>query len=340
MSDRYARAGVDVDANNQTTRWLQTILNEERAQNVIGGVGGFSGLWALGSYKEPVLAATTDGVGTKLKVASVLRRYGGVGYDIVNHCINDILCSGATPLFFQDYLALHRNEAEVVRAIIGGVAAACQEAGVVLLGGETAEMPDVYAEGDFDLAGTMIGVAERTSIFDRTKVHPGDCLVGLPSSGLHTNGYSLARRIYPETQWTTFAHHLGMTYGDALLIPHRHYVPEVTRLRRRLEVRGLVHITGGGLTDNVPRMLPENTAAVIDASALPMPPIFADLVERGGLTDSESLRTFNLGVGMVLVVPQEQLNTALAIVPESIVLGSVIANEGDPAAVFTGALRK
>ena len=340
MQDAYARAGVDVDANNRTTAWIKQRLARQTTAGMLSDIGGFSGLWALNGYRNPVLAASTDSVGTKIKVAIALGRYETIGRDIVHHCVDDILVSGASPLFFLDYLAVHRNVATTVRAIIGGVASACEAGNFALLGGETAEMPDLYREGDFDLAGTIIGVAERDDLIHTGQVMVGDVLLGLPSTGLHTNGYSLARRLIPEQDWEKYAPELACTYGEALLWPHRSYQAEVARLRATITVHGLAHITGGGLTDNVPRILPPGMQAVLDAAAVPMPPLFVELVRRGALTDDEALRTFNLGVGMVAAVEQDDVARAQACLPEAFVLGRVAPEDDGRQLTYSGQLRR
>lgn len=336
--DRYAEAGVSVDANNRTTDWIRRRLARQPFPQLLSGIGGFSGLWDLSGLRRPVLAATTDSIGTKVKIAAALKLYDGLGYDIVNHCANDVLASGATPLFFLDYLGLHRNESFVVEAIVGSIAAACEAAGVALLGGETAELPDLYAEGDFDLAGTMVGAAERVDLLTPDLVRPGDALVGLPSSGLHTNGYTLARRLIPAEEWDLPALELGDSYGNALLAPHRSYVAEVKALRASCRLHALAHVTGGGITDNLPRSLADGQIALVDLGAIELPPLFRELLRRGNLSDDEALRTFNLGIGMVAIVPPEDVASARALVPGATVVGEVALGEGVPGVRYGGSL--
>ncbi len=340
MPDAYARAGVDVDANNRTAEWVRARLKRQQSPQLLGGIGGFSGLWALNGYRNPVLAASTDSVGTKIKVAIELKRYDGLGYDIVNHCVNDILVSGAQPLFFLDYLAVHKNDPDVVHALIGGVADACESCGISLLGGETAEMPDVYRDGDFDLAGTVVGAVEREHLIKTTDVRAGDTLLGFPSHGLHTNGYTLARRLFTPDLWHHEAPDLGCTYGEALLWPHVNYLADVRQLRSVVPVHGLAHITGGGLTDNVPRMLGEHHIAVIDLARLSLPLLFRDLLRRGQLEDGEALRTFNLGIGMVAAVAHGDVSLARATLPSLIELGTVEETMGDERIQYRGRLAR
>ena len=280
---------------------------------MLGGVGPFAALFRLGTYREPVLASSTDGVGTKLRIALLMERYDTVGQDLVNHCVNDILTSGAHPLFFLDYIGSSQLSDETKLAVIGGMATACAAHGCALIGGETADMPDIYAPGDFDLAGFIVGVVEREHVIDGSKIAEGDVLLALPSSGLHTNGYSLVRKVFGigvggdavADRAVLDANYPGLegSLGEALLAVHRSYYHELKPVLTRLH--GIAHITGGGLIDNVPRVLPEGLAARFDSTAWRVPALFSLIQERGSLSDAEMYHTFNMGLGIVLVVAPE-----------------------------------
>jgi phosphoribosylformylglycinamidine cyclo-ligase len=329
----YADAGIHLDEATRTTDRLREIVARARGAGVLADVGAFGGMFRLGAageYRDPVLVASADGIGTKVKVAAVLGRYDTLGADLVNHCVNDIAVQGARPLFFLDYLALHRAEPEIVTALVGGVAEACAAAGCSLLGGETAEMPDVYPPGEFDLAGFIVGVMDRAEVGKNGVPSVGDLLLGLPSSGLHTNGYSLARRVLPRGTWADFAPELGTTVGGALLTPHRSYLTEIQALRHA-GARGFAHITGGGFPENIARVLPEGVAAEVDVSAWPTPPIFSHIGHAGDVAPSEMYRVFNMGVGLVAAASPERLAAALDAVPEAIVIGQIVSRDGgDP----------
>jgi phosphoribosylformylglycinamidine cyclo-ligase len=314
---------------------LTRIVGATRTSGVLADVGAFGGMFALGSGGDPVLVASTDGVGTKVKIASGLGRYDGIGLDIVNHCINDIAVQGATPLFFLDYLGIHAADPDTVSAIVGGVAAACREVGVALLGGETAEMPDVYAPGEFDLAGFIVGVVDRAAIAATGDPAPGDVLIGLPSSGLHTNGYSLARKALPAERWALYDDALGTTIGEALLAPHRCYLGEIGVLTKA-GARGFAHITGGGFADNIERVLPEGVGAVVDTDAWTPLPIFDLIRQAGDVPAEEMYQVFNMGIGLTACVPEAALSGALAAVPCSIVIGAVTERGTGPQVTVTG----
>jgi phosphoribosylformylglycinamidine cyclo-ligase len=287
-------------------------------------------LGAAGAFADPVLVASADGIGTKVKVAIALGRYEGLGADIVNHCVNDIAVQGARPLFFLDYLALHRLDPEIVTTLVASVADACAAAGCALLGGETAEMPDVYPPGEFDLAGFVVGVIDREEIGANGEPEVGDLLLGLPANGLHTNGYSLARRALPPESWGEFDPELGMTLGEALLVPHRAYLSEIQRLIR-CGACGFAHITGGAFPENVARVMAPDTAAEIDVSTWEPPAIFRRIAERGAVPAAEMYRVFNMGIGLVACVPANRLAAARAEIPQAIVIGRVVARgDGDP----------
>jgi len=283
---------------------------------VLSDQGAFGGLFSVPKgFKEPVLVASADGVGTKLKVAIATGRNGTVGQDLVNHCINDILVQGARPLFFLDYLATGRLEPDVVADVIGGVATACTEAGVALLGGETAEMPGFYGDGEYDLAGFIVGVVGRKAILDGSSVRKGDVLVGLPSTGLHTNGYSLARKVLlddPGFGPDDVIPELGCSVGEELLKIHRCYLNPVWPLVEKGLIHAMAHITGGGLTDNLPRVMPKNLRSVVKVGSWEIPPVFNVLAKRGEVPEDDLWRTFNMGVGMVLIVPPKRLEKVLA----------------------------
>jgi len=303
----YKAAGVDIDAGNETVRRIKTLARGTFTPGVLSEIGSFGGLFRLDRdrYQEPVLVSSADGVGTKLKVAFMMDRHDTVGADLVNHCVNDILVQGAEPLFFLDYLATGRLSPAVAEKVITGVARACRENGCALIGGETAEMPGFYADGEYDIAGFIVGAVEKSKVIDGRSVVPGDVLIGLPSAGLHTNGYSLARRVFFEMAgWKpdTFVRDLGTTIGEALLAPHRSYLSQVRPLIEREWVKGLAHITGGGLTENLPRTLPDGCGAEIDLKSWSIPPIFRLLQQHGAVANDEMFRAWlpmSLEIGVV-----------------------------------------
>src|SRR5437867_2302191 len=307
----YKASGVDIDAGNETVRRIRSLARGTFTPGVLSDIGSFGGLFRLDRdrFQEPVLVSSADGVGTKLKVAFMTGRHDTVGADLVSHCVNDILVQGAEPLFFLDYLATGRLRPAVAEQVIAGVGRACRENGCALIGGETAEMPGFYADGEYDIAGFIVGVVERSRVIDGRTVVPGDVLIGLPSAGLHTNGYSLARRVLFELAgWTadTFVAELGTTVGDALLAPHRSYLALVRPLLARQSVKGLAHITGGGISENLPRVLPEGCSAEIDVRAWSVPAVFRLLEERGQIARDEMFRAFNMGIGLILVCPSRE----------------------------------
>ncbi len=305
---RYRDAGVNIDAADEALSQAKAAIRRTFTPGVLMDVGAFGGLFEVPSgMREPVLVSSIDGVGTKLKVAAMADRHDTVGHDLVNHCVNDILVQGAQPLFFMDYIGCGVLESNVVATVIEGVANACEAVGCALLGGETAEMPGMYAEGDYDLVGTIVGVVEKAGIVDGARIAPGDVLLGLWSDGLHTNGYSLARRIVFEKAKLNLTDTLpgvGRTVEDALLAPHRPYLKHVMHAIEKVDVKGMAHITGGGLTGNLPRILPSNCEAVIDLTAWAVPPLFSFFKEMGPVEDLEMLRTFNMGMGFVVVVSE------------------------------------
>ena len=308
----YAQAGVDIDRANRAKQRIRLLARRTFTRGVLSEIGGFGGLFAVDRrrYRDPVLVSSVDGVGTKLKVAFAMSQHHSVGADLVNHCVNDIAVQGAAPLFFMDYLATGRLDTEVVEQIIGGMAGACKENGCALLGGETAEMPGFYPAGEYDLAGFIVGVVDRKRILTGKDVRAGDVLIGLPSNGLHTNGYSLARKLLFEVAGYTLQTSVGEfknKVGNELLRVHKSYWPVVKLLVESGVVSALAHITGGGITENLPRVLPKYTGAVVELGSWPVLPIFQHLQKLGNVPQDDMLRTFNMGIGMVLVVPPAKL---------------------------------
>jgi phosphoribosylformylglycinamidine cyclo-ligase len=306
----YRDAGVDIDAQDDGLRRIKAMLQATRTKGVLADLGSFGGMFApdLSGVEEPVLVASCDGVGTKLKVAFQTGIHNTVGHDLVNHCVNDILVQGAVPMFFLDYVAMGRLEPAVLASIVEGVAAGCRENGCALLGGETAEMPGFYADGTYDVAGFIVGMVDKKRAIDGRSIRVGDLLYALPSAGLHTNGYSLARKIFFEVAGKGPEDRVGgleMTIGATLLAPHRSYLAALRGAIGAGLVRGLAHITGGGLTDNLPRILPEKTSARIERGTWPVLPVFSVMQNIGRVQDDEMYRAFNMGVGMVCVVAPE-----------------------------------
>ncbi len=308
-TSKYGEAGVDIDAANRAKKKIAELARKTWGKEVLSEIGHFGGLYAMPSgLGEPVLVSSVDGVGTKLKVAFMAGRHDTVGEDLVNHCVNDILVQGAEPLIFLDYIASGVLDATVVADVVRGLARGCAENGCALIGGETAEMPGFYAAGEYDLAGCIVGVVDRPKLIDGRAITPGDSLWAFPSSGLHTNGYSLARKIVFEDARLCVGDKIpgtGMAAAEALLAVHRSYLPEIRDIRARLEVKGLAHITGGGLLENIPRILPEGCGVEIDVTRWDVPPLFRFLRERGGVGWTEMYRVFNMGVGMIVVVSKD-----------------------------------
>ena len=302
----YSDAGVDIDAATRATEKIKQLARRTFNERTLSEIGSFGGMFdgAFPKLKQPVLVASADGVGTKLKIAFLTGVHNTIGRDLVNHCVNDILVQGARPLFFLDYIATGKLLPEVVAGIVEGIANGCVENGCVLLGGETAEMPDFYSAGEYDVAGFIVGIADREKVIEGKQIVPGDLLLALPSIGLHTNGYSLARKLFFEVAGydaNTYVDELGMSVGEALLLAHVSYLKPLEELLDSALIKGLVHITGGGLTDNIPRILPEGTAVQIDKGSWPVLPIFELMQQIGNVAEAEMYRTFNMGVGMVLV---------------------------------------
>ena len=321
----YKQAGVDIDAAQSAVDMMKNAVRATHTPSVLADVGSFGGLFALENLPpQPVLVASTDGVGTKVKLAAELGRWQGIGHDIVNHCVNDILVQNARPLFFLDYIATSKLVPEAVAAVVTGVAEACLAAGCALLGGETAEMPGVYTEGSFDLAGTVVGLVERNALWpQQDKMRAGDLIFGLPSSGPHTNGYSLIRSVIAGRSLDQTLTD-GQTLADALLAPHRCYVAEIERMiEAGVDIKGLAHITGGGFVDNIPRVLPAHLTAEIDAASWPTPPVFQALLEWGDVDQREAYRVFNMGIGMVGIVAVEDGEKLASAVPEAVIIGQI-----------------
>ncbi len=363
----YAAAGVDIDLGNRLKATLPQLLASTHRREVLGKVGGFGGLFALDvrKYKQPVLVSSVDGVGTKLKIAFAMARHDTIGQDLVNHCVNDIAVLGAEPLFFLDYIGTGKLEPDVFQQIIAGFAQACAENHCSLIGGETAQMPGFYQKGEYDVSGTIIGVVEKSKMLDGKSIKPGDAVIGLASSGLHTNGYSLARKIFFEKlklKPTSYVAELVNTIGDELLKVHVSYAPLVQKLLKKFNpdplaasrkiagissvkhqrhslattprpIKGLAHITGGGFVDNIPRVLPKNCDAVIHPGSWEMLPIFHIIRAKGGVPDAELYQVFNMGIGMTLIVAADNAETILKLIhshhQKAWIIGEVIKGKGE-----------
>ncbi|HET7216728.1 MAG TPA: phosphoribosylformylglycinamidine cyclo-ligase [Vicinamibacterales bacterium] len=331
----YKQSGVDIDAGNEVVRRIRSLAKGTFTRGVLSEIGSFGGLFdaAAAGFHDPVLVASADGVGTKLRLAFMSGVHSTIGVDLVNHCVNDILVQGAQPLFFLDYLATGRLDPDVALQIVDGLARACRENGCALLGGETAEMPGFYADGEYDVAGFIVGAVARDRVIDGRTIAAGDVLIGLPSSGLHTNGYSLARRIAFEIaklRVSDTVPEVGATIGEALMAPHRSYLPVIRPLLGERLIKGMAHITGGGITDNLPRTLPDGLGARIDRASWTPPPIFTWLQRTGRVPDDDMLRTFNMGIGLILVCARAD--------EERLLEGLRAA--GEPSAVRIGEIRQ
>ena len=328
----YKESGVDIDAGNEVVRRIRSLAKGTFTPGVLSEIGSFGGLFSLSSagMRDPVLVASADGVGTKLRVAFMTGIHDTVGRDLVNHCVNDILVQGAIPLFFLDYLATGRLDPDVAVQIVEGLSAACRENGCALLGGETAEMPGFYADGEYDVAGFIVGAVDREQLIDGRMIRSGDTLIGVPSSGLHTNGYSLARRIAFDVAGLSvndMVPELGSTIGEALLRPHRSYLPVIRPLLGKGLVKGMAHITGGGITDNLPRILPEGCGAGIDRSAWEVPALFKWLQRQGSVPDEDMLRTFNMGIGLIVICGRDDAGAVMDMLAGSGELGGLRIGE-------------
>ena len=310
MSEAYKNAGVDIDAGEEVVKRISSHVERTRRPGVLGGIGGFGAMFQIPSgYQNPILVSGTDGVGTKLLVAQKLDNHRSIGIDLVAMCVNDIATLGAEPLFFLDYFATGKLAPHIAEEVVAGIADGCVESGCALIGGETAEMPGMYGHGHYDLAGFCVGVVEKEDILDGSLIQEGDAVLGFASSGLHSNGYSLARKVCEDLDWTA-EYTLGEPLGDALLRPTIIYVQQCLELRKSYGAHAFAHITGGGLTDNIPRVIPEGLGVSLDPKGWIMPPIFHLLQEKGNLSVSDMRRTFNCGIGLIAIVPKEKAAVA------------------------------
>jgi phosphoribosylformylglycinamidine cyclo-ligase len=334
----YKAAGVDIDAGNETVRSIKALARSTFTSGVLSEIGSFGGLFRMDTtgWKDPILVSSADGVGTKLKVAFMANQHRTIGVDLVNHCVNDILVQGARPLFFLDYLATGRLQPDVAEQIVEGLARACKENGCALLGGETAEMPGFYSDGEYDLAGFIVGAVDGELLIDGRSIATGDVLIGLPSTGLHTNGYSLARQIVFEhlrLPVDAVVDDLGDAIGHVLLTPHRSYLQAVYPLVAKGAIKGMAHITGGGITDNLPRILPSGTAARVQRSSWTVPALFEWLQRSGEVPDADMFRTFNMGIGLILVCPSALADTVLEDLrlrdEQPVVIGEIVRGQQD-----------
>ena len=329
----YASSGVDITAGSHTVELMKDAVHSTYTPSVLSGLGSFGGLYdasALKEFDKPVLVASTDGVGTKVKLAASVGRYRGVGHDIVNHCINDILVQGARPLFFMDYFATSKLKPELTAEVVTGMAEACKESGIVLLGGETAEMPGVYLPNEFDVAGTIVGVVERDNIFPRKNLQAGDVLIGLTSSGPHTNGYSLIRKVFAGMPLETVLPELNSSLADALLASHRSYFQILHPMLNipHSPVKALAHITGGGFIENIPRVLTESLNAEIHLGSWPLPPLWKLIQSEGHIATDEMYRVFNMGIGMILIVDKTKAAEVQKLIPEpTFIIGELVKGE-------------
>lgn len=320
MSNTYKSAGVDKEEGYQTISKIKKAVSETHNSHVLNGIGSFGAFFRLPEgYRQPVLVSGTDGVGTKLRIALDVKKYDTVGIDCFAMCANDILCHGAKPLFFLDYLACGKLDSDIAAEIVSGIAAACKETGTALIGGETAEMPGMYQIGDYDVAGFCVGVVEKSEIIDGSKIKEGQAVVGLPSSGFHSNGFSLVRKIFPDFN----EEFEGKPLWETLLVPTRLYQNDVFKIQEKVKLSGIAHITGGGLTENVPRIIPEGLVAEIEKSRVNVPSVMKELQKRGGIDENEMFGTFNMGVGMILICDENDVQTVLDLVEGSMHLGKI-----------------
>ena len=332
FSDSYREAGVNIEAGYEGVKLMKKHVERTMIPGVVSDIGGFGGLFApdLSGMREPVLVSGTDGVGTKLRIAQLLDKHDTIGIDCVAMCVNDIICCGAKPLFFLDYIAIGKNEPEKVATIVSGVAEGCVQSGCALIGGETAEHPGMMPADDYDLAGFSVGVVDKAKVVDHSAMKAGDVIIALPSSGIHSNGYSLVRKVFnvEHANLNMYSDELGRTLGEALLEPTRIYVKSVLRCMDAAAVRGVSHITGGGFFENIPRCLPDGLTAKIDRSAIQTPPIFSMLLRMGGISEHDMFNTYNMGVGMTVIVPKEDADRAVAALDcGAYVIGEIV--EGD-----------
>ena len=332
FSDSYRDAGVNIEAGYEGVKLMSAHVKRTMIPGVVSDIGGFGGLFApdFAGMKEPVLVSGTDGVGTKIRIAQLMDKHDTVGIDCVAMCVNDIICCGAKPLFFLDYIAIGKNEPEKVATLVSGVAEGCVQSGCALIGGETAEHPGMMAADDYDLAGFSVGLVDKAKVIDHNTMAPGDAILALPSSGIHSNGFSLVRKVFDveHTDLNVYSDELGRTLGEALLEPTRIYVKPVLRCLEAANVKGISHITGGGFFENIPRCLPEGLTAKIDKAAVKTPPIFAMLQSKGNIPEHDMFNTYNMGVGMTVIVAKEDADRAIAALDcGAYVIGEIVSGE-------------
>jgi len=332
MAIDYKSAGVDVEAGYEAVSLMKRHIKSTFDDNVLGDVGSFGGLYSIAGFsmREPVLVAGTDGVGTKLKLAFAMNKHDTVGIDLVAMCANDIICQGATPLFFLDYMATGKLEPQKAADIVSGIADGCKQSGCALIGGETAEMPGFYSKGEYDLAGFCVGIVDKSDIIDGKSIKEGDVLIGLKSSGVHSNGFSLVRKLFGDDKQALSKKYDGLekSIGEMLLTPTKLYVKEITRLLKEVKVKGISHITGGGFIENIPRMLPEGFCAKIDINSYEVPQIFKTMQSISSLEKEKMYNTFNMGIGMVLAVDAKDAGKVQEILPDSVQIGKVKRGQG------------
>ena len=332
FSDSYRDAGVNIEAGYEGVKLMSAHVKRTMIPGVVSDIGGFGGLFApdFAGMKEPVLVSGTDGVGTKIRIAQLMDKHDTVGIDCVAMCVNDIICCGAKPLFFLDYIAIGKNEPEKVATLVSGVAEGCVQSGCALIGGETAEHPGMMAADNYDLAGFSVGLVDKAKVIDHNTMAPGDAILALPSSGIHSNGFSLVRKVFDveHADLNVYSDELGRTLGEALLEPTRIYVKPVLRCLEAANVKGISHITGGGFFENIPRCLPEGLTAKIDKAAVKTPPIFAMLQSKGNIPEHDMFNTYNMGVGMTVIVAKEDADRAIAALDcGAYVIGEIVSGE-------------
>lgn len=330
MSQSYKQAGVDVEAGYEAVERMKKHVARTMRPEVLGGLGSFAGLFDLSgmSYEQPVLVTGTDGVGTKLKLAFEMDQHDTIGVDVVAMCVNDIVAQGADPLLFLDYIACGKNDPARIEQIVKGISDGCEQSGAALVGGETAEMPGMYEADEYDLAGFVVGMADKEQIITGSEIKEGDILVGLPSSGVHSNGFSLVRKLIADLDLDTVPAGWTRTLGDVLLTPTRIYVPEIQALKKNTTIKGIAHITGGGFYENLPRTLPEGLGCEIDTDSWQVPEVFRFLQEKGSISNEEMFGVFNMGIGMVVVLDPSDVNAAFGACDDAVVIGKVTNEEG------------
>jgi phosphoribosylformylglycinamidine cyclo-ligase len=323
MNNTYKSAGVDKEEGYKTVDKIKSAVAETHNKNVLNGIGSFGAFYEIGGYKNPVLVSGTDGVGTKLKIAIDSNKFDTIGIDCFAMCANDILCHGAKPLFFLDYLACGKLDSDVAAEIVLGIVNACKDNECALIGGETAEMPGMYKPGDYDVAGFCVGIVEKDQIIDGSKIKKGDKIIALPSSGFHSNGFSLVRKVFPDFE----EKFNGKPLYETLLVPTKLYYKDVFKLKENVEISGIAHITGGGLIENVPRIIPDGLCAKIETSTIQIPEIMLELEKRGNINRTEMFGTFNMGVGMVVVVVESLAEKTLSLIEDAYLVGEIVENE-------------